>query len=387
VWGAARNPDVFSNTMGVGYGRLKLEGDHPSITNMDRPHHTMARHIVSGFFTPRAVQEQRKYADELMDRSLDNVAGKGVVNFADEVSWPLIGYTVGRLMKFPEADLPMIRWNTDSSAMAGQAREGSVLPWVYQDPEEARRMSPDEMAEAQLQLMSDDQGGYPNFAMYFAERVMRHDAEHAAGKVDADHPGVFTDLLYKTGKEGYELTFTEKIAFEGLMAVGGNETTTQQLSGSALLLAERPDVLQRVREDPSIVPAVVEELLRYVSAVTGLFRNTLSEVDVGGTTIPADEKVLLLYGSANHDPDHYKDADEFVIDRFPRGMADADHLAFTTGVHVCLGANLARVLLGAFVEKLAQRVERLELAGPVHRGTNALVRVIEDLPMEVIPLR
>jgi cytochrome P450 len=154
-----------------------------------------------------------------------------------------------------------------------------------------------------------------------------------------------------------------------------------------VLLAERPDILDRLRREPALRLPAIEETLRYISPVTGLFRHTATEVECHGVTIPEDAKVLLMYGSANHDDRHYDHPDEFVIDRFPRGFADADHVSFTTGIHICLGAPLARLLIDVFLERMAERVDRVELAGPVQRSQNALVRVIDELPVRLVGLQ
>ncbi len=92
-----------------------------------------------------------------------------------------------------------------------------------------------------------------------------------------------------------------------LLATGGNETTAQLLSTLVLLLAREPEILDRLRVEPDLRPSAVEEVLRYISPVTGLFRHTTRDVDVAGTAVPADAKVLLLYGSANHDERQYDD--------------------------------------------------------------------------------
>ena len=134
----------------------------------------------------------------------------------------------------------------------------------------------------------------------------------------------------------------ERVPYQTLLATGGNETTAQLLSNLTLLLSQQPWILEALRERPELRPSAVEEALRFVSPVTGMFRHTTTPVERHGVTIPDDAKVLLMYGAANHDERHYDRPDEFVIDRYPRGFADADHLAFASGVHVCLGAHLAR---------------------------------------------
>ena len=133
------------------------------------------------------------------------------------------------------------------------------------------------------------------------------------------------------------------MTYETLLATGGNETTAQ-LPLQPRIFCRQPEILERLRTEPQLRPSAVEAVLRYISPGTGLFRHTTRAVQIPGADreIPAGAKVLLMYGSGNHDDAHYDRPDEFVIDRFPRGFADADHLSFTTGIHVCLGAHLAR---------------------------------------------
>jgi cytochrome P450 len=95
-----------------------------------------------------------------------------------------------------------------------------------------------------------------------------------------------------------------------------------------------------VAADAALMAPMVEESIRYLSPVQGLFRNTLSDAELGGVTIPADSKVFLCYASANRDTDQWPDADQFRLDRYPDAPNDADHVAFAPGIHLCLGAHL-----------------------------------------------
>jgi cytochrome P450 len=221
------------------------------------------------------------------------------------------------------------------------------------------------------------------FGRYFVEFVGGRAAALERGECPA---GELTNKLFEPCPSGRRLTFDEQVAYEVLLATGGNETTAQLLSNLVLLLERQPEILARLRAEPELRPSAVEEVLRYISPVTGLFRHTTREVVVAGTALPAEAKVLLMYGSANHDERQYERPDEFVIDRYPRGFADADHVAFATGVHVCLGAHLARALIDVYFEHMAQRVRAVELTRPVVRSHNALVRVVDELPVRLVPV-
>ena len=226
--------------------------------------------------------------------------------------------------------------------------------------------------------------GRAAFGAYFDRFVQQRAADYEAS---GTCPGPFTERLFQPSPSGRHLSHDERVPYQTLLATGGNETTAQLLSNLTLVLAEQPWILDVLRERPELRPSVVEEGLRFVSPVTGMFRHTTTPVERHGVTIPHDAKVLLMYGAANHDERHYDRPDDFVVDRYPRGFADADHVAFAIGVHVCLGAHLARAFIDVYLERMAHRVRAVEVTGPVVRSHNALVRVVDDLPVRLVPAR
>ena len=352
VVAAARNPLTYSQTESVGYSRHRGKG--LALTALDPPDHTELRRLTAPIFSPRAVLTHRAAAVALLDELLDDaVDASEPVNFAEAVANPYLSRLVGGMMGLPEADLPQIKAGATagSLAMAGD-------------------FSPEVMAAVQ------------EFGRYFVEFVGGRAAALERGECPA---GELTNKLFEPCPSGRRLTFDEQVAYEVLLATGGNETTAQLLSNLVLLLERQPEILARLRAEPELRPSAVEEVLRYISPVTGLFRHTTREVVVAGTALPAEAKVLLMYGSANHDERQYERPDEFVIDRYPRGFADADHVSFTTGIHVCLGGHLARLLINVFLERMAERIGTIEIAGAVVRSSNALVRVIDDLPVVLTP--
>jgi beta-dihydromenaquinone-9 omega-hydroxylase len=352
---AARDPETFSNEEGVGYNRDRETG--LALTNIDPPHHTTLRRLTAGFFTPAAVARHSGAMGALLDGLLDDAFMAGEVNVAEAISNPYLSRFVGALMGIPDADLPVIKDGATAASL---------------------RMAGDFSAPVLQQVME--------FAEYFAGFVQERQRQVRAGSRDPTARRDFTDLLFDACPGGYRLRFEEIVQYETLLATGGNETTAQLLSALVLLMAQQPKILERLRDAPGLRLSAVEEALRYVSPVNGLFRHATRRVEIAGTTLRADAKVLLLYGSANHDETHYDDPDSFRVDRFPRGFADADHVSFTTGVHVCLGAHLARAFIDVLLERFAARVAAIEITGPVRRSHNALVRVIDDLPARLVPL-
>ena len=141
------------------------------------------------------------------------------------------------------------------------------------------------------------------------------------------------------------------------MVTGGNDTTTGMLGGSVQLLHRHPDQRRLLVENPDLIDDAVDELLRLTSPVQGLARTTTCDATVGDTTIPAGRKVLLLYGSGNHDERQYgSDAEQLDVQRRPRNI-----LTFSHGAHHCLGAAAARMQSRVALQELLRRITEFEV--------------------------
>ncbi len=159
------------------------------------------------------------------------------------------------------------------------------------------------------------------------------------------------------GADGDTAGTLSVLAFTFTMVTGGNDTVTGMLGGSMPLLHERPDQRRLLVEEPELIPDAVEELLRMTSPVQGLARTTTRDVTIGDTTVPAGRKVLLLYGSANHDERQYgPDAGELDVTRCPRYI-----LTFSHGAHHCLGAAAARMQSRVALTELLARCPEFEV--------------------------
>jgi len=149
----------------------------------------------------------------------------------------------------------------------------------------------------------------------------------------------------------------EEIVMESLLIlIGGDETTRHVLSGGLHELLRHPDQVRLLRDDPSRIPVAVEEMLRWVSPIKNMCRTIVSDISWYGAELPAGDKVMLLYESANFDAKHFDDPERFDISRSPN-----EHLAFGSGTHFCLGASLARLELRVMLEQLFKRVPDISL--------------------------
>ncbi|NJR14387.1 MAG: cytochrome P450 [Calothrix sp. CSU_2_0] len=144
------------------------------------------------------------------------------------------------------------------------------------------------------------------------------------------------------------------------MIVAGHATSADFIATSIKLLAERPEVWQKLHQNPALIPAALEEVLRYDTPAPSMVRIAIAEVSIGEITIPQGSRILILYGSANRDETRYPDADKFNIERFQE--APVNHIAFSHGMHHCLGSSLARREGRIAIEVLSQRLPNLRLA-------------------------
>jgi cytochrome P450 len=160
----------------------------------------------------------------------------------------------------------------------------------------------------------------------------------------------------------------------------GVDTTVASIGNAVALLGEHPDQLALLREDPGLVPAAFNEVLRFWAPVHAWGRRATRDVEIDGVVIPAGAQVAILFGAGNRDPRHYEDADAFLVRRNP-----IDHLSFGYGPHGCAGQGLARLEGHAVIAALARRVERLVVGEEVRVPSN-ITRSIDELPvLEVVP--
>jgi cytochrome P450 len=211
------------------------------------------------------------------------------------------------------------------------------------------------------------------FAMYFAE-VIRERAPRADSADD------LISLLIRPSDDGERLADGEIVSFCVLLLVAGNETTTNLIGNSTHHLIRNPEQWRKLVEDSGLDRSLIEESLRYDAPIQGFFRNTTREVQIGGGTIPAGAKVMLLYGSANRDPRKFEAPDEYRAERNP-----IDHIAFGFGPHTCLGAHLARLEVRALLAHVLAKVARVRLEGEPVRTRNPLLRGFQTLPVSIDP--
>jgi cytochrome P450 len=183
--------------------------------------------------------------------------------------------------------------------------------------------------------------------------------------------------IYKAVEAG-EATEEEAALLVRSFLSAGLDTTVAAIGSALYLLATNPAQWRKLRAEPLLAKNVFEETVRMESPIQNLFRTTTREVELEGLRIPASEKVLLLLGSANRDPEHWQEPDRFDITRRAQG-----HVGFGVGFHVCIGQVIARMEGELLLTALAQRVASIEVTGLPMRRFNNAVRGFASLPLEV----
>jgi cholest-4-en-3-one 26-monooxygenase len=191
------------------------------------------------------------------------------------------------------------------------------------------------------------------------------------------YPG--TDLvsaLVQGEIDGEKLDDIEVLFNCWLLIIAGNETTRNATSGGMLALIENPAERVRIKEDKTVMPTAIEEILRWTTPITHLMRTASRDVDFRGRTIRQGDRVVVWNASAHRDEEVFQNPYRFDIGRMPN-----EHIAFGYGEHFCLGANLARLQLKVMVEELTRRLPDIELGGPVQRLRSNLVAGIKHMPV------
>ena len=324
------------------------EGGSPSdakmLLSMDPPEHTAHRRMLSHSFTPRAIRtlesSVRVRALDLLDRHADAEP----FDFTTEVAMPLPMQVIGDLIGAPrDTHFDMLRW---SNAVVGGT-----------DPEYVTEG--DGRMNAAVHL-----------ATLFAELRKEREDRPASDLVST---------LVSARVDGHPLTDMSYTMYMLLLATAGNETTRNAMSRGLLAFAQHPEQWQRLRENPTLLGSAVEEILRWSSPLLYFRRNAIQEMTIDGAVIEPGDIVSLWYVSANRDESVFENPEVFDIARDPNRQ-----VAFGGGgVHLCLGASLARLELEVLFAVLLERVSKVTLAGdPVGLRSNFL-NGIKHLPIRL----
>ncbi len=299
-----------------------------TMLNADAPRHTRLRLLVSKAFTPGAVEALAPSIRAFVEHALDAVQARGRMEVMGDLAYRLPVAVIATLLGVPQEDHARFKaWADDITLVIG-----NVVANLR--PEDYRRSLK----------------GMRELVAYLRDVAARRRVEPRDDLMTA---------LVRAEEQGDRLTEDEVLSNAMLLLNAGHETTTNLIGNGTLALLQNPDQLRRLLDDPSLIPSAVEELLRYDSPVQFTTRVLRQDVTLGGTTMRAEQTVLLLLGAANRDPAQFDDPDRLDVAR-----PDNKHVAFGLGSHFCLGAPLARLEGRIAFEVMLRRLPGMHLAAP-----------------------
>ena len=348
---ASCDAETFISGRGSNIGDLPTELNEffGSMINMDAPRHTKLRRLVSAGFTPRMIRQIDENIAAQARRIVDAVAPKGSCDFVEEIAAALPLRIICDMMGIPESDHRRVFELTNVILGIGDPEYGTTMEVLLDAAVELSQYA---------QALAEDRRAHP------------HDD--------------ITTALMQAEVDGERLTTAELGSFFILLVVAGNETTRNAISHGMKALTDFPAERARwVADFDRIAPAAVEEIVRWATPVIHFRRSVTRDVELGGETIRAGDKVVLWYTSANRDEAAFPDPYRFDIARTPN-----DHVGFGGGgPHFCLGANLARREIRVMFETLLGRLPDIHVTAPPDMLHSAFIHGIKRMPVSFTPAR
>jgi cytochrome P450 len=332
---------------------------YPAVATLlvaDPPAHTRFRKLVGRAFTPRRVQDLIPEIERLADGLIDGFVEDGRVEIVSQFAVPLpVRLIAHALGVSPDRHADFKRWSDDSIAAIGA------------------RLSRERTLETAR--------GVVEFQHFFAAELEERRA----------HPrdDILSDLVHariedpEADEDTTPLTMPEMLSILQQLLVAGNETTTKLIAEACRMLIDNPAATERIRENPRLIPNVVEEALRLATPTQGMFRRVTEDVVVGDVAIPKGSMCVLMYASANRDDAEFDAGDEFD----PERSNAKEHLAFGKGIHYCLGASFARAEGAVALDRILTRLPDLRY-GPGNEfeyEPSFILRGLKCLDLEFTP--
>jgi cytochrome P450 len=318
------------------------------IIYLDPPDHTKLRRIIGEAFNPEMVANQRTEVEEVTSSLIDDMGRQapGTVEFIENFAHPLPVHVISKIMGLPLED---------GDNLEEWSKNIGLTLFHYYDADNRHERTEESIRE---------------FTDYLREVVRRR---------KEDPQDDLITYLNQAEAEGETLTEDEVVATAVLLLFAGHETTTKLLTNGVLELLRHPEQMEMLREDQSMVPQAVEEILRYQGTSKSLTRGVVKDFELRGKQIEAGERILLSQAAANHDPRKFDDPETFDITR-----GSMDHLGFGHGTHHCLGAPLARLEARVAFSALVDAFPHMELATEDIEWTRSpLVRGPEELHVTI----
>ncbi len=359
-WALSKHVDVLAasrdnKTFSAQKGFVMVDDLEPEILamaqgqllGMDPPNHGPIRRAVITRFTSKMLAELepkvRAITRGIMNAARDSVDGNGEVNFVESLAGDLPTAVIGSMLEIPEDMWPQIRQWSDMQTSGTDPDLGGT-------PEEVNNASV-EMGTYGFQLASERKGKDGN------------------------------DLVTLLTTQEVDGRLVDEVEFAGLfiqLTVAGNETTRGLISSGMYELIQRPELYQQLQANPDQLPLAVEEMLRWTCPLHYFRRTATCDTEIRGQAIKEGDKVVMLYSSANFDEEVFENPMDFNIARTPN-----PHMAFGHGIHLCLGANLARMEARIFFEEFFQTFSAIEMAGDTAYIRSNNIQGFKQMPVRL----
>lgn len=347
-----KNPEIFSSARSIVVG--DPDPDFPleaGFITMDGPKHIAHRKVVQPVASPRNLKVLEPLIRERVIEILDSLPVEETFDWVDRVSIELTTGMLATLFDFPYEDRRKLTFWSDM-ATASPAMVGAIGI-----TEEERRDALRECLDAFTKLYKEREGNPAPDRLDFVTAIANSPATQ-------------------------NMPSMEYLGTLVLLIVGGNDTTRNSISGGVLALNEYPAEYQKLRDDPTLIPNMVSEMIRWQTPLAHMRRTATQDTVLGGKQIKKGDKVVMWYVSGNRDESVIPRANEFLIDR----ENARHHLSFGWGVHFCMGSRLAEMQLQVLWEEILTRFEKVEVVGDPVRVRSNFVKGFSELPVRVHPL-
>jgi len=323
-----------------------------TLIHMDAPDHLKYRALTQGWFMPQNLKRLEDQIRVLARASVDKMAATGGrCDFVQEVALHYPLHVIMSIMGVPEEDEPRMLKLT-------QELFGASDPELGRNPEEMSKPREDQKI---------DFGVIIDFSNYF----------RALSETKRANPtDDLASLIANSQIDGQPISDLEAMSYYIIVATAGHDTTSSSTAGALWALAENPGELAKVKADPSLIPSLVDESIRWTTPVKTFMRTAAEDVTFAGRDLKKGDWLMLCYASGNRDEAVFDEPDRFKVDRRPN-----KHLAFGYGAHLCLGQHLAKMEMRILWEELLPRLSELALDGVPAMSESAFVNGPKRVPV------
>ena len=361
IWAVDRDSETFTSSKFVNIEEVEdeLQEIRRSLLETDGPRHASLRALMQREFSPRALRGYEGFLRELTKQTVDKALEHGEFDFVSEVSADFPIQVLARMLDVPASDT------------------GQLIAW---GDEFVGNTDPD-MTKFRADLPDSDQYKHLPFRSPTVLDVWDYGDALKAERKGKDGTDLISILANRMPSDGIPVSDNDFHQYFTLLVIAGNETTRHTISHSMLALIDNPNQLRTLQERPELIPAAVEEMLRWASPVYYFRRTATRDVEMHGQTIREGDKVVMWFASGNRDEAVFEDPYRFDVTR-----TNVDHMTFGKGSpHLCLGSNLARMEIQLMFQELLPRIKTIERAGDVQRLRSNFANGIKKLPVRVVP--